>query len=131
MLTALTAALAIVAPGHHHTACDSRACERRVGRKHTLRKWRHTVAPYRGWLDRTGACEADSSGGYRLTTNGNGFWFRYQFTIRTWASVGGRVIAGRPAGIDGEAHPRPLEQDYRAIRVLWSQGVGAWPVCGS
>lgn len=131
MLTTIAVALAVVAPGHHHNDCKTHACKVRVGRKLTLRKWRRAVAPHRGWLDRTGNCESASAGGYRLTTTGNGFWFRYQFTIRTWRSVGGHVRRGVPVGLDGERHPRHLEQDYRAIRVLASQGVGAWPVCGS
>lgn len=132
MLTVLIASLAVVAPGkhHHHHGCKTNACERRVGRKHTLRRWRRDVAPFRGWLDSTGGCESDSAGGYRLTTTGNGFWFRYQFTIGSWASVGGRVVGGVPVGIDGERHPMALEQDERAVRVLRSQGRGAWPVCG-
>jgi hypothetical protein len=120
---------------HHHACrvrtCTSRACKQRVGARQRIRAWRAMVRPYRGWLDSTGGCEADSSGGYRLRTTGNGFWFRYQFTSHTWASVGG-IVDRRvgPVGMHGELHPAPLEQDVRAVRALHQQGRGAWPVCG-
>jgi hypothetical protein len=61
------------------------------------------------------------SGGNYATNTGNGFYGAYQFTLSSWASVGGR---GRPdlAG--------PFEQDGRALRLRSIQGRGAWPVCG-
>jgi hypothetical protein len=105
---------------HAHFACKTLSCKRRVGHKQTVRRWKQIVAPYRAWLNKVGSCEADSSGGYHANT-GNGFYGRYQFTISTWASVGGR-------GLPHQASP--LEQDVRAIRVLHAQGRGAWPVCG-
>jgi hypothetical protein len=73
---------------------------------------------YRGWLASTRACE---SGGRYGTNTGNGFFGAYQFTLSSWRAVGGR----------GYPHlAPPLEQDYRAVRLLHLQGAGAWPVCG-
>lgn len=64
------------------------------------------------------ACE---SGGNYSTNTGNGFYGAYQFTLSTWASVGG---SGNPA------YASPAEQDYRAA-VLWRrEGSAPWPVCG-
>lgn len=85
---------------------------------------RALVAPYRAWLERVGECEDnDNPGagpvGYRSNT-GNGFFGKYQFTISSWGAVGG---VGRP-----DLAP-PLEQDYRAVRLLKLQGPQAWPVC--
>lgn len=82
-----------------------------------LRRHR-TTTPYRAWLASTRACE---SGGVYGTNTGNGFFGAYQFTLSSWLAVGG---AGYP-----HLAP-PLEQDYRAVRLLRVQGVGAWPVCG-
>lgn len=133
MLAELTAALAIAAaptPGpedhtrrHHHYAgtCQTRACERRVHRRahqRTLRRWRRVVRPYRAWLARVRQCE--SRGRYTIST-GNGFFGAYQFTLSSWYAVGGR-------GYPHQASP--AEQDYRAVRLLWLQGRGAWPNCG-
>ena len=81
---------------------------------------RRYVAPYRGWLYSTRMCESGSSGLYRTNT-GNGFYGAYQFTLSSWAAVGGR-------GYPHRASPR--EQDYRAVRLLHLQGRGAWPNCG-
>jgi hypothetical protein len=65
-------------------------------------------------------CESGSHGLYAANT-GNGFYGAYQFTLSTWASVGG----------SGYPHlASPDEQDYRAA-VLWrQQGSSPWPVCG-
>jgi hypothetical protein len=100
------------------TACKTLTCKRRVGHKITLRRWKKIIAPYRMWLRGTRLCE--SSGNYGTNT-GNSFYGAYQFTLNTWRSVGGR----------GMPHLAPrLEQDYRAVLVRFSQGTGAWPVCG-
>ena len=79
---------------------------------------RRTIRPYRAWLARTRQCE---SGGRWTISTGNGFYGAYQFTLQSWAGVGGR----------GYPHTAPpLEQSYRAVRLLHTQGRGAWPVCG-
>jgi hypothetical protein len=76
------------------------------------------VRPYRSWLRSTRLCE--SHGNYRTNT-GNGFYGAYQFTLQSWAAVGGRGLPHLAAR---------LEQDYRAVKLLRLQGPGAWPVCG-
>lgn len=101
--------------------CSSKACKSRVARKQRDKARRAFVAPYKDWLYRTRSCESGSSGLYRADT-GNGFYGAYQFTLGTWASVGG---SGNPA------QASPLEQDYRAVVLLKRSGAGQWPVCGS
>lgn len=119
-----------------HKGCHSRSCDKRMDRKQhrravAIRKRRAERAarrydtmrrnytrPYRGWLYSTRMCE--SGGRYGIST-GNGFYGAYQFTLQSWAAVGGRGMPHLNA---------PLEQDYRAVRLLHLQGRGAWPVCG-
>jgi resuscitation-promoting factor RpfA len=85
-----------------------------------LRRHRAT-RPYRDWLASTRACETRGQPAPYRTNTGNGYFGAYQFDLPTWASVGGR----------GYPHlAPPLEQDYRAVRLLHLQGAGAWPVCG-
>lgn len=124
-MTALLVTLALAgasAPDHSdYPGCNTLRCERRMVRKthaKTVRRWRRVARPYRGWLARVRACE---SGGRYSTNTGNGFFGAYQFTLSSWWSVGGR---GYPHNAE------PVEQDYRAVRLLWVQGRGAWPVCG-
>lgn len=76
-----------------------------------------------GWsagatLDAIRQCE---SGGNYSTNTGNGFYGAYQFTLSTWASVGG---SGNPAAAS------PAEQDMRAAMLYAREGPGPWPVCG-
>lgn len=68
--------------------------------------------------DAVAACE---SGGNWAINTGNSFHGGLQFTLGTWHANGG---AGMPenAGRD--------EQIAVAERVLKTQGIGAWPVCG-
>lgn len=61
------------------------------------------------------------SGGNWATNTGNGFYGGLQFTLSTWHANGG---VGNPAGASR------TEQIAVAERVLASQGIGAWPVCG-
>jgi hypothetical protein len=134
LLAAGTAAVATAVPvadAHHQghvPGCSSDPCDKRIGkrwaRKHPKARLASVVAPYRAWLNRVGECEdndnpAAGPTGYQSNT-GNGFFGRYQFTLSSWAAVGGR---GRP-----DLAP-PLEQDFRAIRLLHLQGPRAWPVC--
>lgn len=64
--------------------------------------------------------ECESGGDYSTNT-GNGFYGAYQFSLSTWASVGG-------SGLPSSASPR--EQDVRAAKLYRSQGSSPWPVCG-
>lgn len=79
-----------------------------------------------------GAAHADSvnwdaiaeceSGGNWATNTGNGFYGGLQFTPATWSSHGG---VGNPASA-------PREEQIRvAEKVFTTQGLGAWPTCGS
>jgi hypothetical protein len=125
-LIATVVALFAPAQHHHHInyrheGCNTHKCDHRMDKKEhdkTRSKWWQATLPYRGWLKSTRMCE--SGGNYRTAT-GNGFWGGYQFTLSSWFSVGGR----------GMPHlAEPLEQDYRAVRLLHVQGRGAWPNCG-
>jgi hypothetical protein len=64
------------------------------------------------------ACE---SGGNPAADTGNGFYGKYQFTLQTWASVGG---SGNPA------QASEAEQDRRAAALYAREGASPWPVCG-
>jgi hypothetical protein len=68
------------------------------------------------------ACE---SGGNWSTNTGNGFYGGLQFTQGTWVANGG----GQYASSANLA--TPAQQMAVANRVLASQGIGAWPVCGA
>jgi len=61
------------------------------------------------------------SGGNPATDTGNGFYGKYQFTLETWAAVGG---SGNPA------HASEAEQDRRAAILYERAGPSPWPVCG-
>jgi opacity protein-like surface antigen len=132
VVAAAAPAAAAAKKDDHVRGCSTTACDKRIGkrwaRKHRARAaaltMRQAVAPFRAWLDRVGECEDnDDPGagptGYQSNT-GNGFYGRYQFTLSSWAAVGGH---GMPSTAP------PLEQDYRAVRLLKLQGPGAWPVC--
>jgi len=68
------------------------------------------------------ACE---SGGNWSTNTGNGFYGGLQFTQGTWLANGG----GQYASSANQA--TAAQQIAVANRVLASQGIGAWPVCGA
>lgn len=68
------------------------------------------------------ACE---SGGNWSASTGNGFYGGLQFTQQTWLANGG----GQYAASADQA--TAAQQIAVAQRVLASQGIGAWPVCGS
>jgi uncharacterized protein YabE (DUF348 family) len=61
------------------------------------------------------------SGGNPRAVNSAGFYGLYQFSLSTWASVGG---SGNP--IDAT----PDEQTYRAQVLYDRSGASPWPVCG-
>ena len=69
-------------------------------------------------LEAIAACE---SGGNPTTDTGNGFYGKYQFTLGTWAAVGG---TGNPA------QASEAEQDRRAAILYAQAGASPWPVCG-
>ena len=69
-------------------------------------------------LEAIAACE---SGGDPTTDTGNGFYGKYQFTLETWAAVGG---SGNPA------EAPEAEQDRRAAMLYAQAGSSPWPVCG-
>lgn len=69
--------------------------------------------------DAIAQCE---SGGNWSTNTGNGHYGGLQFKQATWAAHGG---AGSPATASRE------EQIRVAERVLATQGLGAWPTCGT
>ena len=69
-------------------------------------------------LQAIAACE---SGGDASADTGNGFYGKYQFTLSTWASVGG---SGNPANA---SEP---EQNRRAAMLYAREGASPWPVCG-
>ena len=68
------------------------------------------------------ACE---SGGNWSANTGNGFYGGLQFTEQTWLANGGGQYASTAAGASRS------QQIAVAQRVLGSQGIGAWPVCGA
>jgi hypothetical protein len=68
------------------------------------------------------ACE---SGGNWGTSTGNGFYGGLQFSEGTWLANGGGQYASTAAGASQS------QQIAVAQRVLASQGIGAWPVCGA
>jgi LysM repeat protein len=68
------------------------------------------------------ACE---SGGNWSINTGNGFYGGLQFTQQTWLGNGG----GQYASSANLA--TPSQQIAVAQRVVASQGIGAWPICGA
>jgi LysM repeat protein len=69
--------------------------------------------------DSIAQCE---SGGNWATNTGNGFYGGLQFTLSSWAGVGG---SGLPSAASRE------EQIMRAQILQSRQGWGAWPVCSA
>jgi hypothetical protein len=68
------------------------------------------------------ACE---SGGNWAASTGNGFYGGLQFTEQTWLANGGGQYAS------SASQASQAQQVAVAERVLASQGIGAWPVCGA
>jgi nucleoid-associated protein YgaU len=67
--------------------------------------------------------QCESSGNWHINT-GNGYYGGLQFSRSTWKAYGG----GRYASTANNASRS--EQITVAEKVLGSQGIGAWPVCG-
>ena len=72
-----------------------------------------------------GAIAACESGGNWGTNTGNGFYGGLQFSEGTWLANGGGRYSSTAAGASQS------QQISVAQRVLASQGIGAWPVCGA
>ncbi len=81
----------------------------------------------RAWLNRLGACEADTSGGYHANT-GNGYYGRYQYAPSTWYTTGGRLGLPEPASLPHQVSP--AEQDVRTWKLRLADGTSHWPRCG-
>ncbi len=70
-------------------------------------------------LQAIASCE---SGGDPKAVDASGTYYgKYQFSIETWAAVGG---SGSPASAS------ETEQDKRAAMLYARSGPGQWPVCG-
>ena len=62
------------------------------------------------------------SGGNPKSVDASGTYYgKYQFSMQTWAAVGG---SGSPAAAS------EAEQDRRAAMLYAQSGPGQWPVCG-
>ncbi len=68
-----------------------------------------------GWA--AGVRQRESGGNY-ATNTGNGYYGAYQFSVGTWASVGG---TGLPSNAS------PAEQDARAQMLYNQRGCSPWP----
>ncbi len=83
----------------------------------------HAVDPisaYANAIDWDAIAQCESGGDWSIST-GNGYFGGLQFQPSTWAEHGGR---GNPA------NAARTEQIRVAERVIGTQGLGAWPVCG-
>ena len=96
----------------------SRLRERRVAKREQARRAEAQAAAVPPHLQAIAACE---SGGDPAAIGGGGLYRgKYQFSMETWAAVGG---SGDPA-----AAPE-AEQDKRAALLYEQSGPGQWPVC--
>jgi uncharacterized protein YabE (DUF348 family) len=84
-------------------------------------KPRPTNAPTADGLNWTALAKCESGGNPRAVNSRGGYYGLYQFSLSTWASVGG---SGNP--IDAS----PDEQTYRAQLLYKKAGAGQW-TCGS
>jgi Transglycosylase-like domain len=66
--------------------------------------------------------ECESHGNPQAIGGGGMYRGKYQFSVGTWAAVGGK---GDPAKAS------EAEQDRRAAMLLARSGTGQWPVCGA
>ncbi len=88
-------------------------------RRRAARRRAASAAPVSPHLAAIAACE---SGGDPRAIGGGGLYRgKYQFSLETWAAVGG---SGDPA-----AAPE-AEQDMRAAMLYAQAGASPWPVCG-
>ena len=71
-------------------------------------------------LESIASCE--SGGDPTIVSSDGSYRGKYQFSVETWAAVGG---SGDPAAAPED------EQDYRAALLYAQSGSSPWPVCGS
>ncbi len=94
---------------------------RREARRRQRQKFRDLPGTVtRQTLESIAACE--SGGDPRIVSSSGLYHGKYQFSLDTWASVGGK---GSPA------EAPEIEQDFRAAVLYERSGPGQWPVCGS
>jgi hypothetical protein len=108
-------------PGRPRLRGESPAAlrERIVGLRRELRGARYERVAIPPQLEAIAACE---SGGDPGAIGGGGLYRgKYQFSVDTWASVGG---SGDPAAASEG------EQDMRAAMLYARAGATPWPVCG-
>lgn len=74
-----------------------------------------------GGLNWAGLANCESGGNPRAVGGGGLYFGLYQFSVSTWASVGG---SGNPANAS------PAEQTARAQALYARTGASSWPVCG-
>jgi len=77
-----------------------------------------------GGVNWSAIAQCESGGNWSAST-GNGFYGGLQFTQQTWLANGGGQYA--PSADQASS----AQQIAVAQRVLASQGIGAWPVCGA
>jgi uncharacterized protein YabE (DUF348 family) len=84
-------------------------------------KERPTVAPSADGLNWAALARCESGGNPTAVNTSGGYYGLYQFSMSTWASVGG---SGSPAAAS------PDEQTARAQMLYNKAGRGQWPHCG-
>ena len=100
---------------HHEAASQLKAATAQAKRKATP-----PAPPVPAHLLAIAECE---SGGDPRAIGGGGLYRgKYQFSVETWAGVGG---SGDPAAAS------EAEQDRRALLLYERSGPGQWPVCGA
>ena len=94
-----------------------RAVKRRVAAKRRQRSYAAVSVPPQ--LEAIAACE---SGGNPSAVSSNGMYHgKYQFSVETWAAMGGSGLPSRAP---------EAEQDMRAAMLYAQSGPGQWPTCG-
>lgn len=91
----------------------------RVLKERLQRAFPRPPAWARAKLEAIAWCE--SRGNPRAVSGNGTYRGKYQFSLATWRSVGGR---GDPAAAS------EAEQDWRAWLLMRRDGTGHWPVCG-
>lgn len=99
---------------------ETRRRKRQAQRRQLERFSRLPGSVSRSTLESIASCE--SGGDPRIVSSSGLYHGKYQFSLETWASVGG---TGSPA------EAPEIEQDYRAALLYERSGPGQWPVCGS
>ena len=94
------------------------AAEKRAAEKREQAQFAAVAVPPH--LEAIAMCE---SGGDPAAVSADGMYHgKYQFSVATWAAVGG-------AGLPSQAPE--AEQDMRAAMLYAQSGPGQWPVCGA